>query len=114
MRGYDIVRGQVIHDEIQEMPHLPEPAPLFPQMRDATGIEVTYVECPGGPPGPNITGTLREILLAQNEPLLHISFLVRGVPHTTLVSLVALTQRGLPNDYEQLKAMFPDLRWSAS
>jgi hypothetical protein len=94
--------------------NLPEPAPLFPQMHDASNIEVTYVEFPGGPPHPSITGTLREILMAQNEPLLHISFLVDGRWRTTLVSLVALTQRGLPNDYEQLKAMFPDLRWSAS
>lgn len=100
--------------QVHEVPNLPERSPLFPQMHDATNIEVTYVEFPGGPPHPSITGTLREILLAQNEPLLHISFLAGGRWRTTLVSLVALTQRGLPNDYEQLKAMFPDLRWSAS
>lgn len=104
----------VIMDEVAEMPNLPEPAPLFPQMRDASDIVVTYVECPGGPPHPSIQGALRTILEAQNEPLLHITFWVGGIPHTTLVSLVSVRERGLPDDYETLKAMFPDLRWSAS
>lgn len=80
-----------------------------------TDVVVIYVAQPGGPPDPRVGREIIEILEAQNEPLLHVTFTPPGggPRRTTLMGLEILSNRGLPTDYDTLVQMFPTMKWSA-
>lgn len=88
-----------------------EYGPLFPA--GAIGVRVTWVEQPGGPVDPRVTPYVREILEELTEPVLHVVITTPGGPRFSLIGMGALRRRGLPETYEELSALYPQIEWSA-